>query len=70
MGLFGSKENPEDVMYKALKAKFTQHPKCKEILLSTSIMLIVEEITNITELQQLAAIWNDILLQSDSDNIF
>jgi ribA/ribD-fused uncharacterized protein len=36
-------EVKEDVMYAALKAKFTQHLKCKETLLSTENMLIVED---------------------------
>lgn len=33
----------EDVMYRALCAKFTQHTRCKETLLSTNDMLIVED---------------------------
>jgi ribA/ribD-fused uncharacterized protein len=33
----------EEVMYTALKAKFSQHLKCREILLSTDDALIVED---------------------------
>jgi len=36
-------EAKEAVMYRALKAKFTQHSRCKETLLSTGDALIIED---------------------------
>jgi len=36
----------ESIMYKALKAKFTQHPNLKKILLGTGCQTIIEKTTS------------------------
>ncbi len=39
-------EVKENIMYKALKAKFTQHEDCKQLLLQTRDTLLIEHTKN------------------------